>query len=106
MQILVPVFRVKRFRLVVLVDVVILPVQAETTFASMVYEIPLFTPIMVEFVASVHFMRLLICAKHLSCLPKKNAGVPVEVMAMPAWLIKVGKVTSKTILLMGASQLV
>ena len=87
--------------------VVILPVQVETTFASRVYEMPLFSlTAMAEFVASVHFMRLTIDATHLSCLPKKNAGVPVEVMAVPLRLISVGKVMVNTKLPMGASQLV
>ena len=101
-----PVVRAKRVRLVALVDVVILPGQAETTFASRVYEMPLFSPpAMAEFVASVQFMRPIIDAKHLSCLPKKNAGVPVAFMTVPFWLIRVGKVMLNTKLLMGASQL-
>ena len=109
MQILVPVFTVKVDFVKKLIElvVVILPVQVETTFASRVYEMPLFSPTaMAEFVASVHFMRLTIDATHLSCLPKKNAGVPVEVMAVPLRLISVGKVKVNTKLPMGASQLV
>ena len=109
MQILVPVFTVKVDLVKIFIElvVVILPVQVETTFASRVYEMPLFSPpVMAEFVASVQFMRPIIDAKHLSCLPKKNAGVPVAFMTVPFWLIRVGKVMLNTKLPMGASQLV